>query len=108
MRQPDQPTARITVVTETPSPQQVPSHGEWLRTHRQARGWNVSKMRTQLRQAATQNGDTLAGNEVLGIMMRQWEANFIPVPLRYRIHYCRLLSIDLAEFGTAPVPTREC
>lgn len=81
----------------------APPHGAWLRSQRQARDWNVAQMRTRLRLAASRNGDTLPGNDVLGVMIRQWEAGFSPVPLRYHSHYCRALSVSPDEFGTAPL-----
>lgn len=83
----------------------LPRYGQWLRRQREARGWNIPQMRTHLRQAAKNKGDTLPGNEYLGVMIRRWENDDSGgMSNRYRIHYSTALGTDPAQFGTAPVP----
>jgi transcriptional regulator with XRE-family HTH domain len=77
------------------------SYGEWLRRHRQARGWAVVEMSRRLRQAATKTGDTLPDNECLTTMIRRWE-NGGGVSERYRMHFCQAFGIALENFGKAP------
>ncbi|HET9898834.1 MAG TPA: hypothetical protein VFQ44_28255 [Streptosporangiaceae bacterium] len=60
-------------------------------------------MRRHLREAARDAGDTLPGNECLGVMIRRWEKDDGGVSERYRMHYCRAFKIPFEEFGTAPV-----
>ncbi len=79
------------------------SRGQWLRQQRQSRGWSVPEMRRHLREAAREAGDTLPGNECLGVMIRRWEKDDGGVSERYRMHYCRAFRIPFEEFGTAPV-----
>ncbi len=62
-------------------------------------------MRRQLREAAKTAGDTLPGNECLGVMIRRWEKDSGGVSERYRMHYCKAFQIPLDEFGTAQVVT---
>ncbi len=82
------------------------SRGAWMRLHRQARGWSVPELRRQLREAAKGAGDTLPGNECLGVMIRRWEKDSGGVSERYRLHYCRALGIPIQDFGTAPPPVQ--
>ncbi len=60
-------------------------------------------MRRHLREAARESGDTLPGNECLGVMIRRWEKDDGGVSERYRMHYCRAFKIPFEKFGTAPV-----
>lgn len=71
---------------------------------RQARGWSVPEMRRHLREAAREAGDTLPGNECLGVMIRRWEKDDGGVSERYRMHFCRAFGVPFEEFGTAPPP----
>ena len=84
-----------------------PSRGQWLRQQRQSRGWSVPEMRRHLREAARDAGDTLPGNECLGVMIRRWEKDEGGVSERYRMHYCRAFGLPLAGFGAAPLPASE-
>ncbi len=92
------------MINRTAMPAGAPrSRGQWLRQQRQSRGWSVPEMRRHLREAAREAGDTLPGNECLGVMIRRWEKDDGGVSERYRMHYCRAFKIPFEEFGTAPV-----
>jgi transcriptional regulator with XRE-family HTH domain len=75
--------------------------GAWLRTQRQARGWNASEMARQLRRAAKSNGDVLPGNQALFTYLRRWEHGAVIPSERYALHYCRAFGIEPAGFGEA-------
>jgi transcriptional regulator with XRE-family HTH domain len=75
--------------------------GAWLRTQRQARGWNASEMARQLRRAAKSNGDVLPGNQALFTYLRRWEHGAVIPSERYALHYCRAFGIEPARFGEA-------
>ncbi len=84
------------------------SKGQWLRQHRQSRGWSVPEMRRHLREAAGEVGDTLPGNECLGVMIRRWEKDDGGgVSERYRMHYCRAFKVPFEQFGSAPIVRSE-
>jgi transcriptional regulator with XRE-family HTH domain len=74
--------------------------GTWLRTQRQARGWNASEMARQLRRAAKSNGDILPGNQALFTYLRRWEHGAVVPSERYALHYCRAFGIEPAQFGS--------
>jgi transcriptional regulator with XRE-family HTH domain len=82
--------------------------GPWLRTQRQARGWNASELSRQLRRAARTCGDTLPGNQALFTYIRRWEHGLIRPSERYTLYYCKALGIEPAQFGpprlSAPPP----
>ena len=81
-----------------------PRYGQWLREQRQARGWATSDLVRRLRAAAAAAGDRLPGNETLLVMVYRWEDDRGGISERYRLHYCRVLGIPIAEFGTSPPP----
>ncbi len=56
-------------------------------------------MRRRLRKAAQSAGDTLPGNECLGVMIRRWEKGTGGVSERYRLHYCKAFQIPIDQFG---------
>jgi transcriptional regulator with XRE-family HTH domain len=82
--------------------------GPWLRTQRQARGWNASELSRQLRRAARTCGDTLPGNQTLFTYVRRWEHGLIRPSERYTLYYCKAFGIEPAQFGpprlSAPPP----
>lgn len=71
---------------------------EWaglIRTQRKARCWDVHTMARQLRQAAGSERDSLPDHDALVRSIRRWESGKITVlSERYRLLYCRALSID--------------
>ncbi len=81
-----------------------PASGLWLCQQRQAHGWTIPQMGRKLREAATQPGDTLPGQECLATMIRCWE-NGSGVSERYRLHYSRALGIPPEHFARIPAPT---
>lgn len=79
--------------------------GQWLRDQRHSRGWSVMEMRRRLREAAKDTGDTLPGNECLGVMIRRWEKGTGGVSERYRMYFCRAFGIPLDKFGVRQAAT---
>ncbi|MEV4099675.1 hypothetical protein AB0J42_05395 [Nonomuraea sp. NPDC049649] len=81
---------------------------EWavlVRAQRKARCWDVHTMARQLRQAAGSERNSLPDHEALVRSIRRWESGKITVlSERYRLLYCRALSIDEATLFPA---TRE-
>jgi hypothetical protein len=59
-------------------------------------------MARQLREAAKKVDDSLPAQGVLAAMIRRWERGY-GISERHRMHYCRVLGIDVGEFGTAEV-----
>ncbi len=90
-------------MTTAPAPRHQ-THGQWLRAQRHARNWTIPDLRRHLRHAAAQTGDTLPGNEILGLLIRRWEDGNTRIPERYRNHYCRALGIPNDQYGTSPPP----
>lgn len=81
-----------------------PRCGQWLREQRQARGWAASDLAKRLRAAATSAGYRLPSNETLLVMVYRWEDDRSGISERYRLLYCWVLGVPIAEFGKSPLP----
>jgi tetratricopeptide (TPR) repeat protein len=78
----------------------LPTLSTWLREQRLAHGWNVAEMGRQIQHAArTSNDHTVPSAAILASYVRRWETAKIAPTERYRLHYCRALGIQPADFG---------
>jgi hypothetical protein len=78
---------------------QVPL-GVWLRQQREAQGVARREMARRLLRAGQAAGDTsVPGIESLCHNIRRWESGEFAVTERYRLYYCEVLGIPVAEFG---------
>ena len=74
--------------------------GVWLRQQREARGLALREMARRLLRAGRAAGDTsVPGIESLCQNIRRWENGECTVTERYRLYYCEVLAIPVAEFG---------
>jgi transcriptional regulator with XRE-family HTH domain len=73
--------------------------GTWLRTQRQARGWDVPEMARRLAKAAGHTRGTLPDLVSLGAYIRRWERNANGITERYKLLYSTALSIKPGQFG---------
>jgi hypothetical protein len=74
--------------------------GTWLRQQREARSWARPEMARQLIKAARSNGDlSLPGVGSVTQNIYRWERGTCAPTDRYKLHYCRALSISPDDFG---------
>lgn len=74
----------------------------WLREQRQARGLSRPAMARSLIQAAHDLGDnSVPGLDSMCHNIYRWERGADGVSERYKLYYCRALSIPHADFGTS-------
>jgi transcriptional regulator with XRE-family HTH domain len=74
--------------------------GAWLRQQREARNWSRREMARQLIQAGKACGDTSLPS--VGSMyhnVRRWERGESGLTERYKLYYCKILSIPPERFG---------
>ena len=76
--------------------------GAWLRAQREERGWSRSDTARRLITAARESGDHLPCADTLRKSIYRWEAGQVEMSEKYRLLYCRVLSIKPAEFGPQP------
>ena len=77
--------------------------GTWLRTQREERGWSRSHLARQLITAARDVGDdAMPAVDTLRKNIYRWENNEVDISDRYRLLYCRVLSIKPAHFAPPP------
>jgi hypothetical protein len=81
--------------------------GAWLRTQREERGWSRSDTARRLITAAKESGDHLPCADTLRKSIYRWEAGQVALSDKYRLLYCRVLSIKPAEFGPQPEHPRD-
>jgi hypothetical protein len=81
--------------------------GAWLRQQREARRWTRLEMARQLIQAGRSKGDTLPGADSMCHNIHRWERGQGGLTERYKLHYCTVLGISPAQFGTDPDPQPE-
>ena len=62
-------------------------------------------MARQLIQAGRSKGDILPGADSMCHNIHRWESGQGGLTERYKLHYCTVLGIPLAQFGTDPVST---
>jgi transcriptional regulator with XRE-family HTH domain len=75
----------------------------WLRAQREDRGWTRSDIARKLIATARETGDdSLPSAENLRQSIYRWETGRVDLSSRYRLLYCRILAIKLAEFGPQP------
>jgi transcriptional regulator with XRE-family HTH domain len=74
--------------------------GAWLRAQREERGWSRSDTARRLIIAARESGDKLPGADTLRKSIYRWEAGQVELSDKYRLLYCRVLSVRPAEFGS--------
>jgi transcriptional regulator with XRE-family HTH domain len=72
----------------------------WLRQQREARGLARREMARRLLRAGRAAGDTsVPGIESMYQNIRRWENGDTGPTERYRLYYCEVLAIPVAEFG---------
>jgi hypothetical protein len=77
--------------------------GTWLRTQREERGWSRSHLARQLITAARDVGDdAMPAVDTLRKNIYRWENDEVDISDRYRLLYCRVLSIKPAHFAPSP------
>ena len=86
--------------------------GQWLRTQRRERGWDVPTMARQLARAAGDGRHLLPSQECLLVYIRRWERGLVGVSERYVLLYCAAFGIEPDQFGppgcaSASVITRD-
>jgi transcriptional regulator with XRE-family HTH domain len=77
--------------------------GTWLRAQREARGWSRSDIARELITAAKESGNQLPGADTLRKSIHRWEAGQVELSDKYRLLYCKVLSIQPTDFGSGPV-----
>jgi hypothetical protein len=74
--------------------------GAWLRHQRETRCWSRPKMARQLiRVAHAANDRSMTDVDNLSHNIYRWERGAVSPGERYRLYYCRALSIPPAAFG---------
>jgi hypothetical protein len=74
--------------------------GDWLRHQREARCWPRSEMARQLIRAAhAANDRSMTDVDNLCHNIYRWERGTVSPGERYKLYYCRALSIPPAAFG---------
>ena len=74
--------------------------GAWLRHQREARCWSRPEMARQLIRAAhAANDKSMTDVDNLSHNIYRWEKGAVSPGERYRLYYCRALSIPPAAFG---------
>src|SRR6266566_5303763 len=73
--------------------------GQWLRTQRRERGWDVPTMARQLARAAGGGRHLLPSQECLLVYTRRWERGLVGVSERYVLLYCAAFGIEPDQFG---------
>ena len=74
--------------------------GTWLRHQREARCWSRPEMARQLIRAAhAANDNSMTDVDNLSHNIYRWERGAVSPGERYRLYYCRALSIPPAAFG---------
>lgn len=74
--------------------------GLWLRTQREERGWSRSDIARRIIASAKETGEAgLPSVETLRKSIYRWETGQVEVSEKYRLLYCRVLSIKPAQFG---------
>jgi transcriptional regulator with XRE-family HTH domain len=74
--------------------------GTWLRTQREERGWSRSDIARRIIARAKETGDGgLPSADTLRKSIYRWETGQVEMSEKYRLLYCRVLSIKPAQFG---------
>jgi hypothetical protein len=74
--------------------------GDWLRHQREARCWSRPEMARQLIRAAhAANDRSMTDVDNLCHNIYRWERGTVSPGERYKLYYCRVLSIPPAAFG---------
>ena len=74
--------------------------GTWLREQREVRCWSRSEMARQLIRAAhAANDRSIVDVDNLCHNIYRWERGAVSPGERYKLYYCRALSIPLTAFG---------
>jgi hypothetical protein len=77
-------------------------YGDWLRRHREVRGWAAREMARRLVQVAQAAGDTSVPDvDRMCGYVRRWESDAHGLTERYKLYYCTALGIQPGQFGTA-------